>query len=614
MKSHHGNHKPYIKLRKPVGSAWAIYKRLFGYSKRYWPYFVIAIIANMCYSGIDASFTYLLKPLLDKGFIERDSSFLRWVPFIIPILFLARTAFNFAGNYFMAWVGRSVVMQFRQDIFKHYMSLPAKFYDHHSSGQLLSLITYNTAQVSNACTEAISHSVQSAFLVLGLMIVMLKISWQLTLIFFVTIPLSAITVKLLSRRMRRINLKIQETMGHVTHVAEEVIESFKVVRLFGGQNYESEKFNHVTSETARQEMKAVVTKSINVSTVQFLGVLALSGMIVIGTSASGVQQLSAGSFAAMIAAMLALLKPLKELTTVSSIIQRGLAGVESIFGLLDEPVEKDTGTLSLQRANGAISFQQVNFSYERNDPVAIDVPPVLSNINIDIRPGTTVALVGRSGSGKTTLVNLLPRFYECASGQILLDGVPVQNYKLEDLRNQFALVSQNITLFNDTVAHNIAYGRLAQEVTEAEIVAAAKAAYAMEFIESLPNGIHSVIGENGVLLSGGQRQRLAIARAILKNAPILILDEATSALDTESERMIQAALDKLIKNRTTIIVAHRLSTIEKADQIIVLDNGEIKEKGTHQQLFQLDGYYAKFHKLQFNFNQDESAFCEQIMQ
>jgi subfamily B ATP-binding cassette protein MsbA len=414
--------------------------------------------------------------------------------------------------------------------------------------------------------------------------------------------------------MRRINLKIQETMGHVTHVAEEVIESFKVVRLFGGQNYESEKFNHVTAETARQEMKAVVTKSINVSTVQFLGVLALSGMIIIGTSASGVQQLSAGSFAAMIAAMLALLKPLKELTTVSSIIQRGLAGVESIFGLLDEPVEKDTGTISLQRAKGAISLQQVNFSYERNDQNALDAIPVLRNINIDISPGMTVALVGRSGSGKTTLVNLLPRFYECASGQIILDGVPVQQYRLADLRNQFSLVSQNITLFNDTVAHNIAYGQLANEVTEAEIIAAAKAAHAMEFIETLPDGINSLIGENGVLLSGGQRQRLAIARAILKNAPILILDEATSALDTESERMIQAAIDKLIENRTTIIVAHRLSTIEKADQIIVLDKGEIKEMGTHQQLFQLNGYYAKFHNMQFNFNQEETGMCAQIIQ
>jgi subfamily B ATP-binding cassette protein MsbA len=585
---------------KPAGSAFAIYKRLISYGKDYWMTFVAAIIANLCYAGVDALFTYLLKPLLDKGFIDRDPEFLRYIPILLIFLFLFRAIANFLGNYFMAMVGRNIVMKFRQEIFKHFLKLPAKFYDHNSSGQLLSLLTYNTSQVSNACTEAVSNSVQSAFLVLGLLVVMFTISWQLTMIFLVTIPITATVVKLMSTRLRQLNAKIQNSMGHVTHVAEEVIESLKVVRMFGGENYEIEKFNQATKRNARQEIKVVVTKSFNVSLVQFIGVFALALMVMMATTLSSSHILSAGSFAAMIAAMLALLKPLKELTSVNSTIQRGLAAAESIFDLFAEPIENDTGTLALTRARGHIEFKNVCFSYGSRD----DTEPryVLKNINFTINPGETVALVGHSGGGKSTLAHLIPRFYDVTDGEILLDGTSLSQYRLKDLRQQFALVSQQVTLFNDTVLHNVAYGSNVDTLDQDAILSAAKAAHAYEFIEQLPQGFETLIGENGVLLSGGQRQRIAIARAILKNAPILILDEATSALDTESERLIQAALDHLMRHCTTLVIAHRLSTIEKANKIIVLDHGQIVEMGTHRELLAMSAHYAKLHNMQFKTN------------
>lgn len=580
-------------------SVFQIYKRLFCFGSNFWPVFVVAIIASMGYAAVDAGFTYLLKPLLDVGFIERDRTFLKWIPIILPSLFLVRAVFNFVSNYCMSWVGRSVVMKFRQTILHHYLHLPATFFDHNSSGQLLSMLTYNTSQVSNACTEAVNNSVQSSFLILGLIVVMFMISWQLSLIFLVTIPLTAIVVKLASRRLRRLNLRIQETMGHLAHVAEEVLESYKVVRIFGGERWEEKKFKKATEANAHQEMKVVVIKSLNVSMVQFIGIVALSLMVVMATSFQHV--LSAGSFAAMFAAMVALLKPLKELTSINSVIQRGLAGAQSLFNLLDEPLENDHGELPLLRAKGDIIFRDVSFQYAEVDPdhARFKHKHSLHNINLNIQSGEIVAIVGRSGAGKTTLVNLLPRFYELNSGEIWLDGELLQNYRLTDLRRQFAVVSQSVTLFNGTIAQNIAYGSEHEQVSDDVIIHAAEAAHAMEFIQEFPNGIHTLIGENGVLLSGGQRQRLAIARAIVKNAPILILDEATSALDTEVERLIQDALETLMLNRTTIVIAHRLSTIENADKIIVMDNGRIKENGSHKNLLALNGFYAKLHRLQF---------------
>jgi len=450
---------------------------------------------------------------------------------------------------------------------------------------------YNVEQVARVGADSLTDLVQSFFSVIGYLIVMFAISWRLSLIYFVTIPLIAIVTRLSTKYVRKINHAIQRGMGKVTTIAEEAIVGYKVVRSFGGQEYEKNKFQAALEDNRRRELHNVAVKTIGVSLVQFIAAIALA-IIIYSAAAHNPTQLSAGGFVALVAAMLAILKPLKTFSTVNSSIQRGLAGAQGVFALLDDVVEKDTGTREMTRAQGRIIYKDVNFTYPKTDKT------VLHHINFVLEPGKTVALVGRSGSGKSTLVSLLPRFYDYQSGEIYLDDYPITEYKLANLRQQMAIVSQNVTLFNDTVAKNIAYGIL-DNASEEDIIRAAKAAHAWEFISQFPQGIHTLIGENGVLLSGGQRQRIAIARAVLRNAPILILDEATSALDTESERYIQAALQDLMKNRTTIVIAHRLSTIENAHQILVMDQGKIVEAGDHQSLLKLNGYYAKLYSLQF---------------
>ena len=567
------------------------YLRLLHYGKPYWIAFGLAILGNLLNSAIDAYYVYLLKPLTDKGFIDKDATFLLFIPFIILGLFIARALAAFVGNYFMGWVSRHVVMAFRQDIFKHLLAVPSRYYDKSTSGQLLSLIVYNTTQVASACTDALSDMAEAGFLAISLLVVMFSISWPLTLLFFVVVPFIAVLVKLTSARQRRLSHEIQGSMADMTQVAEEVVEGYKVVRIFGGETYEINKFKQCTRRNVRQELKLVITKSLSVSGVQFLGACALSAMIIFATG-TGRLALTAGEFAAMMAAMMALLKPMKQLTKVNAKIQRGLAGAESIFTFLDGETERDTGTQQIARARGKLTFADVSFSYDAE-------VPVLQNISFTVAPGEVVALVGHSGSGKSSLVSLLPRFYEIQQGAIYLDDININHIKLRDLRNQFAYVSQQITLFNDTIANNMAYGLFDRAVSEEELVSAASAAHALAFIEALPQGFNTMVGENGVLLSGGQRQRLAIARALLKDAPILILDEATSALDTESERHIQAALASVMRSCTTLVVAHRLSTIEKAHRIIVLGEGKIIEAGDHQALLNKGGAYAKLYQMQF---------------
>lgn len=577
--------------KKPVANAFVVYKRLFGYVRRYWLALVIALAASMIYSGVDSWFVYFLKPLLNKGLVKRDHEFLSYAPFLVLGVFILRGVASFFSNYSIAFVSRHVIARLRQDLFAHLQRLPARFYDHATSGQIISVMLYSVDQVASASADVLTTAVQSTFLIMGLLIVMFQISWKLSLLYFIVIPMVVVIMRYTSLRVRRLSLYIQESIAQITHHAEENIEGYKVVRSFGGQEYESEKFGKAVRANLRNEMKVVVARSWSVSTVQLVAAIALSATLYVATLDISSSVLNAGGFVAMIAAMLAILKPMKDLTTMQNKLYRGLAGAQTVFEMLDERYEQDTGKKVITRARGKIEFNHVSFAYEPNKVV-------LHDINFTVEPGEVVALVGRSGSGKSTLVSLLPRFYSEFTGNILLDHASVLDYRLESLRNQFALVSQNVTLFNDTIANNIAYGRF-DRVTEAEILAAAKAAYSLDFIQQLPQGLNTLVGENGVMLSGGQRQRIAIARALLKDAPILILDEATSALDTESERYIQAGLEELMKNRTTLVIAHRLSTIEHADKIVVMDHGKIVEIGTHQQLLGQDGYYAKLHRMQF---------------
>jgi subfamily B ATP-binding cassette protein MsbA len=579
------------KEEKSIANALVVYARLFTYVRRYWPALVIALVASMLFSGIDAWFVRFLEPLLNKGLVAKNREFLRMAPYMVLAAFIVRGLANFVGTYNLASVSRSVIMRLRQDMFTHLQRLPARFYDHSTSGQILSVVLYSVEQVANASADVLTTAVQSICLIIGLLTVMFMTSWKLSLLYFIIIPCITVIMRYASKRVRRLSLSIQDSMSELTHRTEENIDGYKEVRVFGGQAYESEKFFKATRVNRQREMKAIAARSWSTSTVQLVAAMALSVTLYVATFDIADSILSPGGFISMVAAMLALLKPMKDLTSMQNKLYRGLAGAQTVFELLDQAPEEDTGTVALQRAHGKMQFSHVNFAYDADKPV-------LKDIHFTVEPGSVVALVGRSGSGKSTLVSLLPRFYSDYTGDILLDGVSVKDYRLNDLRRQFSMVSQNVTLFNDTVANNIAYGCFSS-VTEQQILAAAKAAYVLDFIEQMPQGIHTLIGENGVLLSGGQRQRIAIARAILKNAPILILDEATSALDTESERYIQSALEELMRDRTTLVIAHRLSTVEHADKIVVLDHGHVAEIGSHAELLTRDGAYARLYNMQF---------------
>ncbi|QEP44159.1 lipid A export permease/ATP-binding protein MsbA [Ectothiorhodospiraceae bacterium BW-2] len=572
-------------------STWTVYRRLLGYILPHWRLFLIAIIGLILVAATETGFAALMKPMLDGSFVERDEEIIHWTPYVLIGLFLVRGIAGYLAEYYMAWVARTVIKTLRTEMFSQMLRLPVTFYDTSPAGTIISKLIYDVEQVALAATDIITVMIRDTLTIIGLLGWMFYIDWQLALILMLGTPFVAATINAINRRFRRYSHRIQESMGSVSHIAEEVIEGQREVKSFGGQPYERYRFEQANEDNRRLNMKLLATSAASVPVVQLIS--ATSAALVIAFALRQ-PDLSVGSFISFISAMMLMLAPMKRLTRITANLQRGVAGARSIFNFIDAPPEPDQGQQQLSGCQGAIRYRKVSFNYP-NQPQR----QVLKEIELDIQPGERVALVGRSGGGKTTLVNLLPRFYLCSEGEITIDGVPINALSLSSLRQHIALVSQNITLFNDTIAHNIAYGQL-EQVSQQQLRLATEQAHALEFIEQLPEGFHTIVGENGVMLSGGQRQRLAIARALLKDAPILILDEATSALDTESERHIQAALERLMEGRTTLVIAHRLSTIENADRIIVLDRGVIAEQGSHQQLLQLDGLYAALHRMQFN--------------
>ncbi|WP_404418491.1 lipid A export permease/ATP-binding protein MsbA [Marinospirillum sp.] len=576
---------------KKEASSWASYKRLLKYVRPYWPIFLLSVLGYAIYAGSSTAFAHILKMLVDS--IEQGMEDKRlFFPLVVVGIFALRGVGTFLGTYFMAHIARQLVHHLRMDLFKSFLVLPARFYDQHSSGHLVSRLTYNVEQVTGAATKAVTVLLREGLFVIGLMGYLLWTNWALALIFVAVSPVIGLTVNYASKRFRKLSRRIQNSMGDVTHVASEAISGYRVVRSFGGSDFEYQRFSKASDYNRRQAMKMALTKAVNTPVVQLIVAAALGFLVWLALSPELMGNMTPGEFIAFLTAASLMAKPLRQLTEINNEIQKGLAAAQDVFVFLDMPAEPDTGTKTLQRAQGEVVFEQVSFRYGDDQPLA------LKKINFHVKPGEMIALVGRSGSGKSTLASLIPRFYEVSEGQILLDGIPVQELTLTSLREQIAIVTQQVTLFNDTLAANIAYGM--KEPSREQIEAAAKAAYVMDFVDKLPDGLDTLVGDNGVLLSGGQRQRIAIARAILKDAPILVLDEATSALDTESERYIQKALEYVMQDRTTFVIAHRLSTIENADRILVVSEGEITEEGSHEELIGQNGIYAQLHQMQFH--------------
>ena len=582
------------KLQENDFSTLQTFKRLWPTIKPFKAGLVVSGIALVLNALADSGLIYLLKPLLDDGFGKANNSFLKIMAFVVVGMIILRGITNFISNYCLAWVSGKVVMTMRRRLFKHLMFMPVSFFDRNSTGKLLSRITYDSEMIASSSSGSLITIVREGAYIISLLAVMFYTSWELTLVLFVIGPIIAVLITIVSKIFRKLSKNLQDSMGELTATTEQMLKGHKVVLSFGGQLVEEERFNKVSNNMRRKGMKMVTADSISDPVVQIIASLALAAVLFLATTPLIAEDnLSAGSFTVVFSSMLAMMRPLKSLTNVNSQFQRGMAACQTLFAILDLEPEKDNGTYQAEPAKGVLEFKNVSFAYQGKEELA------LNNISFSVPAGKTVALVGRSGSGKSTIANLVTRFYDIDQGEILLDGVNIQDYRLSNLRENCAVVSQQVHLFNDTIANNIAYAAQ-DKYSREEIIAAAKAAYALEFIEKLPQGFDTVIGENGASLSGGQRQRLAIARALLRNSPVLILDEATSALDTESERAIQSALDELKKDRTVIVIAHRLSTIENADEILVVDHGEIRERGNHKALLEQNGAYKQLHSMQFS--------------
>ncbi|WP_395344051.1 lipid A export permease/ATP-binding protein MsbA [Ningiella sp. W23] len=589
--SEKANSTPHTPKRPAVTRS--VIRRFLRYLKPFKALFAVAIVGMVGYSVIDTLVLMQLQPLIDDSLNSGNYDYLKMAAYFIVPIFVLRGVFNFMGSYTLEYVGTKIVMTMRQQLFDKYIHLPIEFHDHVSSGSLISKITYDTEQVRNAAGKAFLTLVREGALVIGLLSAMFYYSWQLSLIFLVIGPVVGVIVTFVSKRFRKVSRAIQQAMGSLTTSIEQAVKGHKVVLMHDGQTLESERFAERNNHNRLQTMKLVSAQILSVSSIQIIASIALAFVLFFASTPAMVEQLTAGIFINVLVCMVMLLKPLKQLTTVNTEFQKGMAACASIFEILDTENEADTGSIEIERASGQLSFSNIQFTYPTKKE------PALKQVSFEVSAGQTIALVGRSGSGKSTISNLLTRFYKPDSGEISLDGYDLQEIKLRSLRKQFALVSQQVVLFNDTIANNIAYGKQ-DEVSREQVIEASNIAHVTEFVNKQSEGFDTVIGENGLMLSGGQRQRIAIARAILADAPILILDEATSALDTESEKFIQKALDELQKSRTSIVVAHRLSTIESADLILVIEEGEIVESGSHQALISKNGMYAQLHKMQFS--------------